>query len=171
MVLREIWRGCQIDPPSEKTILKKPSLIRVNEKFYIHRIWTVAVVWIFEVKCLFQMTYQIFYADKDLKITREEMPVCYDDVTYAFQSESTLYSCLNVKELLAQNRHGIWCLSDSNGIRTHNHLVCKQTLNHLAKWLSVRLRTNWLWIWFPLLSLRRDAPFNYFQGDVENRCV
>ena len=24
-------------------------------------------------------------------------------------------------------------LSDSNGIRTHNHLVCKQTLNHLAK--------------------------------------
>ena len=33
----------------------------------------------------------------------------------------------------------IWCLSNSNGIRTHNHLVHKQTLNHLAKifkWLS-----------------------------------
>ena len=29
-------------------------------------------------------------------------------VTYAFQSESTLYSCLNVKELLAWNRHNIW---------------------------------------------------------------
>ena len=28
-------------------------------------------------------------------------------VTYPFQSESTLYSCLNVKELLAQNRRGI----------------------------------------------------------------
>ena len=28
-------------------------------------------------------------------------------VTYAFQSESTLYSCLNVKELLAQNRREI----------------------------------------------------------------
>ena len=28
-------------------------------------------------------------------------------VTYAFQSESTLYSCLNVKELLARNRREI----------------------------------------------------------------
>ena len=28
-------------------------------------------------------------------------------VTYAFQSESTLYSCLNVKEFLAQNRQEI----------------------------------------------------------------
>ena len=26
-------------------------------------------------------------------------------VTYAFQGESTLYSCLNVKELLARSRH------------------------------------------------------------------
>ena len=25
------------------------------------------------------------------------------------------------------------CLSDCNWTRTHNHLVCKQTLNHLAK--------------------------------------
>ena len=28
------------------------------------------------------------------------MSVCYYHVTYVFQSESTLYSCLNVKELL-----------------------------------------------------------------------
>ena len=35
-------------------------------------------------------------------------------------------------------------LSDCNGIRTHNHLVRKRTLNmaSLAKWLSVRLRTK-----------------------------
>ena len=33
-------------------------------------------------------------------------------------------------------------LSDSNGIRTHNHLVRKQTLNQLAKWLSVRLQSK-----------------------------
>ena len=51
-------------------------------------------------------------------------------------------------------------LSDSNGIRTHNHLVCKRTLNHLAKlasltkWLSIRLQTKWLWVRIPLLSLR-----------------
>ena len=50
-------------------------------------------------------------------------------------------------------------LSDSNGIRTHNHLVLKRTLQHLAKlaslakWLSVRLGTQWLWVRIPLLSL------------------
>ena len=30
-----------------------------------------------------------------------QMTVCSCHVTYAFQSESTLYSCLNVKEILA----------------------------------------------------------------------
>ena len=39
---------------------------------------------------------------------------------------------LNVKELLARSRRHIWSLYDSNGIRTHNHLVRKGTLNHLA---------------------------------------
>ena len=36
-----------------------------------------------------------------------ELTVCYYHVTYAFQSESTAYSCLNVKELFAQNRHDL----------------------------------------------------------------
>ena len=62
-----------------------------------------------------------------------EMTVCSCHVTYAFQSESTIYSCLNVKELLAWNRLEIWSLSDYNWTRTHNHLVLKRTLNHLAK--------------------------------------
>ena len=59
-------------------------------------------------------------------------------VMYKFRSESTLYSCLNVNELLAQNRHGIWSLSGCNRTQIHNHLVCKRTLNHLAKlvWLN-----------------------------------
>ena len=70
--------------------------------------------------------------------------MCYYHVTCAFQSKSTLYSCLNVKKLLAWNRRDIWSFSDSNGIQTHNHLVCKRTLNHLAKlakWLSCVVRT------------------------------
>ena len=84
----------------------------------------------------------------------------------------TLYSCLNLKELLAQSRHKIWSLSDCNWTRTHNHLVWIHSempkwhdkniqsnaptryilttqLNHLAclaKWLSVRLWTKWLWV-------------------------
>ena len=35
------------------------------------------------------------------------MTVCSCHVTYVFQSESTLYSCLNVKELLARSRREI----------------------------------------------------------------
>ena len=72
--------------------------------------------------------------------------------------------CLNVKKLLARSRHLIWNLSDSNGIRTHSHLVCKRTLNHLAKLakknailvkrVSVRLRTKWMWVRIQLLSLK-----------------
>ena len=69
--------------------------------------------------------------------------VCYH-ITYAFHSESTLYRCLHVKELFAGNRRDIWSLSDSSDIRTHNYLVCKRTLNHLAelaKWLSFTVST------------------------------
>ena len=51
------------------------------------------------------------------------MTVCYYHIEYAFQSESTLYSCLNVKELLAQKS-----LSGSNRIRIQ--LVV--SLNHVA---------------------------------------
>ena len=77
--------------------------------------------------------------------SHNHLTVCSYHVTYTFQSESTLYICLNVKELLAQNRCDIRSLSDCIETRTHNHLVHKQTLNHLvnlAKWLSVRLRTK-----------------------------
>ena len=65
--------------------------------------------------------------------------VCYCHVTCAFQSESTIYSCLNVMELLAQNRREIWSLSVWNWTRTNKHLFRNRALNHLAqltKWLS-----------------------------------
>ena len=61
------------------------------------------------------------------------MIVCSCHITYAFQSESTLCGCLNVKEHLAQIRREIRSLSDCHWTRTQNHLVRKQTLNHLAK--------------------------------------
>ena len=72
-------------------------------------------------------------------ISTVHLTVCYYHVTCAFQSESSLYTCLNVRERLARNRHEIWSLSDCNWTRTHNHLVHKRTLNHLAKlakWFS-----------------------------------
>ena len=72
--------------------------------------------------------------------------VCSYRVTYAFQSESTLYICLNVKELLAQSRREIWSLSDCNWTRTHNQLVRKRTLNHLAK-LAKNFLNDWAVVW------------------------
>ena len=65
-------------------------------------------------------------------------------VTYEFENDSTLYSCLNVKELLARRRRHIWRLSDCSEIRPHNHLVRKRRTNHLAKlakWLRWLVRT------------------------------
>ena len=46
------------------------------------------------------------------------LTVCYYHVSYAFQTESTLYSCLNIKELFAPDRRTIWSVSDSSGTRT-----------------------------------------------------
>ena len=107
------------------------------------------------------------------------LSVCSYHVTYAFQSESTLYSCLNVKELLARSRREIWNLSDCNWTRTHNHLVHKRTLNHiaklaklasLAKWLSVRLWTKWLWVRVKLQSpVLRFALLPYYHFLLPNQ--
>ena len=51
---------------------------------------------------------------------------------------------LNVKELICWSRRYIWGLSGRNEIRTQNHLVRKQALNHLtklAKWLNCVVST------------------------------
>ena len=52
---------------------------------------------------------------------------------------------MNLKEFLAWNRRDIWSLSDCNGIRTYNHIVLNQSLNHVDKlanwpvWLDGRV--------------------------------
>ena len=56
------------------------------------------------------------------------------------------YSWLNIKELIAWNRHNIWSLSDSNKIQTRNFLLQPTTTTHnhlakLAKWLSFAVST------------------------------
>ena len=102
------------------------------------------------------------------------LTVCSCNVTYAFQSESTLCSWLIVKELFAWSRHKIWRLSDCNWTRTQNHLVCKQILNHLAKlakWLSCVLSTYlygafdcmflsslWLFLWVKVWLRILESP-------------
>ena len=68
--------------------------------------------------------------------------MCSCHATYAFQSESTFYSCLNNKELLSQSRQEIWRLSDCNWTRTQNYLVRKRTLSHLAILSLLRARSS-----------------------------
>ena len=104
------------------------------------------------------------------KIEFEIEIVCFYHVTYTFQSESTLYSCLNVKELLAWNRREIWNLSDCNWTRTHNHLGCKQTLYHLvklAKWLSCVVST-YLYGTFDCVFLSCHVRVSNTQGQVNS---
>ena len=68
--------------------------------------------------------------------------VCSYHVTYAFHSESTLYSCLNVKEVLPRNRRQSWSLSDCNGTR----------------WVRLQLQSLKLQISF-LFRARRSLTF------------
>ena len=74
--------------------------------------------------------------------------VCPCHVTYVFPSESTLYSCLNVKEVLARRRREIWRWSDCHWTPSQNHLVLKWTLIHLA----IRFKTKWFWVRVQLQS-------------------
>ena len=53
-------------------------------------------------------------------------------MSYAFQSESTIYFFPIVNKLYAQSRRNISTLSDWNRTQTYNHIVRKATLNHLA---------------------------------------
>ena len=75
-------------------------------------------------------------------VTRAYLTVCSFHVTCTFQSESTLYSCLNFKELFAQNRCGIY--------------------------LNVSLWTKWLWIGILLqpLGLIFDDIFGPKKNDL-----
>ena len=57
-----------------------------------------------DIHCL--LTVHLMKKNNKLDYYRAKI-VCSYHVTYAFQSESTLYSCLNVKELLARSRRKI----------------------------------------------------------------
>ena len=80
-------------------------------------------------------------------------------VPCAFQSDTTVYSCLNVKDTLAWSRPKIWNLSDCNWTLAQNHLVRKQTFNYLAKlakWLNFVLSTYlYAGIWLYVLVMSR----------------
>ena len=69
---------------------------------------------------------------------------CYS-IHFSFHDVFLHYSInkINLLTLLTDTikKSNIACFSDYKGIRTHNHLVCKRTLNHLAK------QADWLNCW------------------------
>ena len=95
-------------------------------------VWEYSSIW---------SNWQTDWAESWVVICKMHLTLCFHHIAHAFQSEYTLYINLNVKKLLARRSPDIWSLSDCNGTRTHNKLVRKRTLNHLAK------LTNWLsWV-------------------------
>ena len=56
---------------------------------------------------------------------------------------------VNANSIVAWSMREIWSLSDCNWTRTHNHLVHKRKLNHLAKYWPVWLNS---WVFFYELS-------------------
>ena len=86
---------------------------------------------------------------------RKTMTVCSYNVTYTFQSESTLYSCFNVKELFARNKRNIWSLSHYNWTLTHNHLVRKRTLNQIIELCCEYLSLPCIWLYVLIMSRTR----------------
>ena len=112
-------------PNSEGEVTATGLVPRTND--FLNKHWTISPKWPNDWDVFWVLTCTV------------HLTVCSCQVTYAFQSESTPYSYLNVKELLARSRRELWMWSDCNCARTHNHLVLKRTFNHwakLAKWLG-----------------------------------
>ena len=101
----------------------------------------------------------------------QKVSVCSSHVTYAFQSESTLYTFLNVKELLARRRREILSLSNCNWKKkTTKKLQLDSNLEPLSLetntqpghsngpvWLNggvFLLRTKWFWAQLQSLKLQ-----------------
>ena len=83
------------------------------------------------------------------------LTVCSCHFTYGFQSESTLCSCLNVKELIARSWREIFRLNDCNWTRIQKHLVRIWKLSHLAKLTKILSGTlsTYLYIAFDCIFL------------------
>ena len=73
------------------------------------------------------------------------LSVCFYHVMCTFQSESTVCSCLNVKELFIRNRRDIWSLNDciilpvSRLFRARSFLEFRQ-LKNVDLWSVKRIR-------------------------------
>ena len=83
--------------------------------------------------------------------------LCYHHVTYAFQSASTLYICLIIKELYAQNRHDIWRLSYCKRTRICNNIVTEK-----EHWTISPIRTiDWAELWVLICTVHLTLSYHH----------
>ena len=98
------------------------------------------------------------------------LTVCSSHVTYAFQSESTLYSGLSVRlrthscvctfldiQTTTECEFTLKCIRDMTRTYSQMHRTDKYSEHSpviwpVAKWLSVRLQIKWFWVRFQLQS-------------------
>ena len=114
---------------SSQEVYKQYSLTDISESFSLSLMWNILIGLL-------------------LSLTG-----CYYHVIHTFQSESTFYSCLNLKELLAQNICDISSLSGSNTgfTSTFQSWIVKNTDKTLLvlvsrkvpQWLGLRDRIYW----------------------------
>ena len=100
-------------------------------------------------------------------ICLEHLTVSSHHVTHLFQSESTISSFPNLKDVFAKNSRDTQRLGECSGIQTHNHLVCKRPMNYLIKlatWLTCYKFKPLLRIWphVPIMSNTRLRPKSHF---------
>ena len=103
--------------------------------FVFRKIWHALIFWNthFEI-CPFALLptlYVNFNSFFLVPLVTYKWFICSDTIMShkSFRVNPNSIVCRDVKELIAQSRSHIWSLSDSKGIRTNNHLVCKRTLN------------------------------------------
>ena len=68
---------------------------------------------------------------------------------YAFHSESTFHSYLNVKELLAQNRDDIWSLSDNGDSKPQPPSLYIQSFSQTGQMIELcceYLSVGYIWL-------------------------
>ena len=101
---------------SDKHVPLKKEVLWANQTPYMTQALTKAIMRRFQLQTkyfknnkvtIFHLKNENFCSKLYKKVRNIMMTVCSYHVTYGFQSESTLYSCLNVKELLARSRRKI----------------------------------------------------------------
>ena len=89
--------------------------------------------------------------------------VCFYYITYAFQSESPLCRCLNVKELHGRTRRDIWSLSNCNGAQTHAHLFVNEQST-----IFPNQPNNWAVLWVLICTVDLAVCSYYVKYDFQS---